>query len=49
MSFSFDSHAGTGNSICGHNDHDAQGNPAGGYAVDTDSKRSEVHDYGISS
>ena len=44
MSYSFDSHAGTGVNICGHDDVDEQGNPAGGYAVDTDAdtNRGEV-------
>ena len=36
MSYSFESHADTGAHICGHDDVDAQGNPAGGYATDSD-------------
>ena len=36
MSYSFKSLAGTGAHICGHDDVDEDGNPAGGYAVDTD-------------
>ena len=44
MSYSFESHAGTGQSVCGHDDVDEKGNPTGGYAVDTDgdSNRGEL-------
>ena len=35
MSFSFETHAGVGQGwISGHNDSDADGNPAGGYVTD---------------
>ena len=44
MSYSFKSHAGTGAYVGGHDDVDENGNPAGGYAVDTDgdSNRGEL-------
>ena len=44
MSYSFKSHAETGEFISGHDDVDENGNPAGGYAVDTagDSNCGEV-------
>ena len=36
MSYSFESHAGTGAHICGHDDVDEHGTPTGGYATDSD-------------
>ena len=36
MSYSFKSLAETGVDICGHDDVDEKGNPAGGYAVDSE-------------
>ena len=44
MSYSFKSFAETGADICGHDDVDEKGNPAGGYVVDTDgdSNRGEL-------